>query len=165
MTTETKQPLHLDAAQGASEDRKGDVHNRTSTANRNSQRSDAPKATGAAGSAGWQSGGAKVVKTLPWGEEIYVEIPLIKRSLNKFYARHGKNPEGREYLEFSKFGPRPDDENETYSQKLRLYNPLHWAMIKHHVEGNLSRSIGWNLAKAERDLEAQLLKEAEAAAK
>ncbi len=105
----------------------------------------------------------KIVKTLPWGEEIYLEFPVIKKSLNHFYARHGKNAEGREYIEFSKFGPMPGDENKTYRQKLRLYNPLHWAAIKRYVERDLSSSIGWNLSKAERELEAMLLKEAETA--
>ena len=45
-----------------------------------------------------------VVKTLPWGEEIFLEIPLHKKSSNKFYARHGKTNEGKEYIEFSKQG-------------------------------------------------------------
>ncbi len=34
-------------------------------------------------------------KILPWGEEVYLEIPIIKKSANKFYARHGKTAEGR----------------------------------------------------------------------
>lgn len=50
------QGVDLDAAQGASEDRKGGVQDSTSTANRSSQRSDAPKADGGvAGSAGKQA--------------------------------------------------------------------------------------------------------------
>jgi thioredoxin reductase (NADPH) len=50
------QVMDLDAAQGANEDRKGDVQNSTSTADRSSQRSDAPKAeSGAASSAGGQT--------------------------------------------------------------------------------------------------------------
>ena len=39
----------------------------------------------------------KIIRTLPWGEEIYTEIPLHKKSANKFYARHGKTRDGREY--------------------------------------------------------------------
>lgn len=91
------------------------------------------------------------VKTLPWGEEIYLEIPLHKKSANKFYARHGKTSEGREYIEFSKFGPKPNTDGETYVQKLRLFNPEHWSQIKHYVEGELSHSIGWDLMAAEED--------------
>ena|SRR5436190_21900787 len=94
------------------------------------------------------------VKTLPWGEEVYLEIPLHKKSANKFYARHGKTSEGREYIEFSKFGPKPNTEGETYVQKLRLFNPGHWAQIKHYVEGDLSQSIGWDLAQAEAEFQA-----------
>jgi hypothetical protein len=97
---------------------------------------------------------AQTIKVLPWGEEIFLEIPISKKSLNKFYARHGKTTEGKEYIEFSKFGPMPNNENETYRQKLRLYNPVQWAQIKHYVEGELSRSIGWNLEEAQKDFEA-----------
>ncbi len=93
----------------------------------------------------------KVVKTLPWGDEIYKEIPLHKKSANKFYARHARNAEGREYIEFSKFGPIPSNETGTYSQKLRLFSPLQWAQIKHYVENELAHSIGWNLAAAEEE--------------
>jgi len=95
-------------------------------------------------------------KILPWGEEIYMEIPITKKSRNMFYARHGKTAEGREYLEFSKFGPKPNTENENYSQKLRIYNPLHWAAIKSLVEGELSSSIGWDLKATQRKFEALL---------
>src|SRR5260221_14661192 len=91
-------------------------------------------------------------KILPWGEEIYLEIPISSRSQNKFYAKHGKTVEGREYIEFSKFGPKPNTENETYSQKLRIFNPVHWATIKSLVEGDLAQSIGWDLAAAEKEL-------------
>lgn len=101
----------------------------------------------------------KILKTLPWGEEIYLEIPIFKKSANKFYARHGKTSEGKAYIEFSKFGPKPNTEGETYSQKLRIYNPVHWAMLKHWVEGDLARSIGWDLAEAQADFEAELAKE------
>ncbi len=101
---------------------------------------------------------SKTVKTLPWGEEIYKEVPIYSKSANKFYARHGKTSEGREYIEFSKFGPKPNTENETYSQKLRLYNPLHWAQIKHYVESELCQSIGWDVAAAEKEFEAALNK-------
>ena len=94
------------------------------------------------------------IKTLPWGGEIYLEIPLHKKSANKFYARHGKTGEGREYIEFSKFGPRPNTENETYSQKLRLFSPVQWVQLKHYVEGELAQSIGWNLIVAEEEFSA-----------
>jgi|SRR5579885_1123575 len=91
------------------------------------------------------------IKVLPWGTEIYLEIPLHKKSANKFYARHAKNAEGREYIEFSKFGPLPNKEDETYSQKLRLFSPVQWVQLKHYVEGQLSQSIGWDLAVAEKE--------------
>ena len=93
----------------------------------------------------------QAVKTLPWGEEIYVEIPLHKKSSNKFYARHGKTGEGREYIEFSKFGPKPNTDGERYVQKLRLFTPKQWAQIKHYVEGELANSIGWDIKTAERE--------------
>jgi hypothetical protein len=98
----------------------------------------------------------KVVKTLPWGEEIYLEIPLHKKSSNKFYARHGKTAEGREYLEFSKFGPKPNAEGESYSQKLRLFAPTQWAQLKHYVESDLVGSIGWDVNEAQKEFEASL---------
>jgi hypothetical protein len=101
----------------------------------------------------------KIVRTLPWGEEIYLEIPLHKKSANKFYARHGKTSEGREYIEFSKFGPKPNTEGESYMQKLRLYAPLQWAQIKHYVDGELANSIGWDLKTAQKEFEDSLLKE------
>lgn len=91
------------------------------------------------------------VKSLPWGGEIYLEIPLHKKSPNKFYARHGKTVEGRSYIEFSKFGPRPNTNGETYTQKLRLFNAVQWAQLKHYVEGELALSIGWDLKAAERE--------------
>ena len=93
------------------------------------------------------------IKTLPWGEEIYVELPIYKAS-NKFYARHGKTKEGKQYIEFSKFGPKPNAPSETYVQKFRLYHAKHWAAIKHYVEKDLSPSIGWNLDLAEQEFEA-----------
>jgi hypothetical protein len=96
------------------------------------------------------------VKVLPWGEEIYLEIPLNKKSANKFYARHGKTAEGRDYIEFSKFGPKPNTENETYSQKLRIFSPAQWATIKHHVEAELAGSAGWNLEEGQKEFEASL---------
>ncbi len=54
-------PLHLDAAQGASEKRKETYRRNTSSEYHSWQRSDAPRATGAAGWAGWQGGGAEGV--------------------------------------------------------------------------------------------------------
>jgi hypothetical protein len=87
------------------------------------------------------------IKVLPWGEEIYLEIPIHKnKSSNKFYARHGKTADGRQYIEFSKFGPKPNTENERYLQKLRLYSPEQWNQIKQFVESKLAPSIGWDLA-------------------
>ena len=100
------------------------------------------------------------VKVLPWGEEVYLEIPLHRKSSNKFYARHGKTSEGREYVEFSKFGPKPNTENETYSQKLRIFNPVQWVQLKHYVEGDLSSSVGWDLDAAQKTFEASLIEEA-----
>jgi hypothetical protein len=94
---------------------------------------------------------ATALKTLPWGEEIYVEIPLHKKSANKFYARHGKTGEGREYIEFSKFGPKPNTDGERYVQKLRLFTPKQWLQLKHYVEGELATSIGWDLPAAEKE--------------
>jgi len=102
----------------------------------------------------------QAVKVLPWGEEVYLEIPLHKKSANKFYARHGKTSEGREYVEFSKFGPKPNTENETYSQKLRIFNPVQWAQLKHYVENDLRVSAGWDLTAAQKTFEESLLEEA-----
>ncbi len=93
----------------------------------------------------------QAVKTLPWGEEIYVEIPLHKKSANKFYARHGKTSEGREYIEFSKFGPKPNTDGERYVQKLRLFTPAQWVQLKHYVEHELVGSIGWDIKTAEQE--------------
>lgn len=96
------------------------------------------------------------VKVLPWGEEVYLEIPLHGKSANKFYARHGKTSEGRQYIEFSKFGPRPNVEGETYSQKLRIFSPAQWAQLKHYAEGELAQSVGWDLDAAQEEFEAGL---------
>jgi hypothetical protein len=95
------------------------------------------------------------VKILPWGEEVHMEIAINKKSANKFYARHGRNADGKDYIEFAKFGPKPNTENETYSQKLRIFSPAQWATIKHHVEGELASSAGWDLEAAQKDFEAQ----------
>lgn len=103
----------------------------------------------------------QAVKVLPWGEKVHLEIPIFKKSANKFYARHGRTSEGRDYIEFSKFGPKPNTENETYSQKLRLFNPEHWAMIKHYAEGELAQSAGWDLVEAQKRFEASLKTEKE----
>jgi hypothetical protein len=102
------------------------------------------------------------IKTLPWGGEIYLEIPLHKRSANKFYARHGKTNEGREYIEFSKFGPVPNTEGERYLQKLRLFSAVQWVQLKYYVEGELAKSIGWDLADAKKVFEAAQRKAKEA---
>lgn len=99
----------------------------------------------------------KSVKVMPWGEEVYLEIPLHKKSANKFYARHGKTAKGREYVELSKFGPKPNTEGETYSQKLRLFSPAQWAQLKYYVEGDLADSIGWDIKAAEKDLADSLI--------
>lgn len=101
----------------------------------------------------------QAVKVLPWGEEVYLEIPLhSKKSTNKFYARHGKTSEGRGYVEFSKFGPKPNTDGETYSQKLRLFEPRQWAQLRHYVEGELSQAAGWDLNAAQKEFEASLSK-------
>jgi hypothetical protein len=103
------------------------------------------------------------IRTLPWGEEIYTEVSLMStKSQNKFYARHGKNAEGKEYVEFTKFGPRPNTENENYVQKLRLYSPRQWTQLMHCMEGELSASIGWDMHKARQDFEASLTQKPEA---
>lgn len=99
---------------------------------------------------------SQAVKVLPWGEEIYLEIPLNKKSINKFYARHGKTSTGKDYIEFSKFGPKPNTDNETYSQKLRLFSPMQWQQIKHYVEGELSQSAGWDLEAGQKEFEDSL---------
>ena len=92
------------------------------------------------------------IREFPWGGELYIEIPLNKKSANKFYARHGKTSEGREYLEFSKFGPIPNsDEGTSYIQKLRLFSALQWAQIKFYVETELAKSIGWDLSAADKE--------------
>jgi hypothetical protein len=96
------------------------------------------------------------VKVLPWGEEVHLEIPLHKKSANKFYARHGRTTEGRDYIEFSKFGPKPNTENETYMQKLRLFSPMQWAQVKHYVENELATSANWDLEQGRQDFEASL---------
>jgi hypothetical protein len=103
-------------------------------------------------------------KILPWGEEIYLELPIYKAA-SKFYARHGKTTAGKEYIEFAKFGSKPNMPGETYSQKFRLYNAKHWAAIKHYVEENLSASIGWDLTQAEQEFEAEQLKQDQPAPK
>lgn len=103
------------------------------------------------------------VKVLPWGEEIFLEIPIHKKSANKFYARHGKTSEGREFIEFSKFGPKPNTDGETYVQKLRLFQSEHWAQIKHYVEGDLSKSIGWDINAAHKAFEDSLIEPKKAA--
>jgi hypothetical protein len=83
------------------------------------------------------------VRVLPWGEEVYLEIPLHDRgSAHKFYARHGKTAEGREFIEFSKFGAVENTENKTYSQKLRFYSHEDWQKVA-GVTDELMRSIGW----------------------
>ncbi len=93
------------------------------------------------------------IKTFPWGGELYLEIALNKKSANKFYARHGKTNEGREYIEFSKFGPIPNGEGATYIQKLRLFTAVQWAQLKHYVEKELAFSIGWDIKAAEKEFE------------
>lgn len=94
---------------------------------------------------------SEAIKTFPWGGELYVEIPLNKKSSNKFYARHGKTGEGREYIEFSKFGPIPNsEEGTTYIQKLPLFSAEQWAQMKYFVENELAASIGWNIKDAEK---------------
>lgn len=103
----------------------------------------------------------QAVKVLPWGEEVYMEIPLHGNSANKFYARHGKTSEGREYIEFSKFGPKPDSDGEVYRQKLRLFSPVQWAQLEHYVEGELANSAGWDIATAKEEFAQILNKKAE----
>ena len=87
----------------------------------------------------------KVIKKLPWGEKIYLEVPIFKFR-NQMIARFGENAEGRKYIEISKFGPLPqgaikDGSKTTYSQKLRLYKPGHWGVIKKTTEETLFPAI------------------------
>lgn len=93
------------------------------------------------------------IKTLPWGEEVYLEIPLNKGSGNNFYARHSKSSEGREYIEFYKYGTKPGTDGERFVQKLKLFNPMQWLQLKHSLESELIGSIGWDLDQAQIELE------------
>ncbi len=93
------------------------------------------------------------IKTLPWGEEVYLEIPINKGSGNNFYARHSKSSEGHEYLEFYKYGTKPGTDGERFVQKLKLFNPMQWLQIKRSVESELIGSIGWDLDQAQIELE------------
>lgn len=94
------------------------------------------------------------IRSFPWGGHLFMEIPLHKKSANKFYARHGQTAEGYDYIEFSKFGPRPNTEHDVYNQKLRLFSAVQWIQLKHYVEHELTESIGWDLAKAETEYKA-----------
>jgi len=107
----------------------------------------------------------KPIKTLSWGEKIYLEIPIFKFR-NQLIARYGENAEGRKYIEFSKFGPLPDGAQRitvnavprnTYSQKLRLYKPSHWGKIKHIAETTLFPSIGWKISGTVSEVELSIL--------
>ena len=92
------------------------------------------------------------IKTFPWGGELYLELQLNKKSPNKFFARHGKTGEGREYIEFSKYGPIPNsEEGVTYIQKLRLYTVKQWSQLKYFVEHELASSIGWDVLAADKE--------------
>jgi hypothetical protein len=93
------------------------------------------------------------IKTLPWGEEVYLEVPLNKGSGNSFYARHSKSSEGREYIEFYKYGTKPGTDGERFVQKLKLFNPMQWLQIKRSLESELISSIGWDLDQAQVELE------------
>lgn len=91
------------------------------------------------------------IKTFPWGGELYMEVQLNKKSSNRFYARHGKTGEGREYIEFSKYGPIPNsEEGVTYIQKLRLYSVKQWSQLKYFVEHELAASIGWDVLASDK---------------
>lgn len=98
----------------------------------------------------------KPIKTLSWGEEVYLEIPIYKYR-NQFMARYGKNVDGKEYIEFSKFGPLPQGATReqkatkigTYSQKLRIYKAAHWGKIKDITENTLFPAIGWTSEDSE----------------
>ncbi len=99
------------------------------------------------------------IKTLPWGEEVYLEIPLRQGTGSNFYARHGKSPEGSEYLEFYKFGTKPGTDGERFVQKLKLFHPAQWLQLRQSVEDQLLDSIGWDLEEAKAELEAQAIAE------
>ena len=105
-----------------------------------------------------------VIKTLPWGEKIFLEIPIFKFR-NQMMARYGESAEGRKFIEFSKFGPLPEGakantttkRSGTYSQKLRLYKPSHWGKIKYIAETTLFPAIGWSKAASQSDVELSVL--------
>lgn len=105
-----------------------------------------------------------VLKTLPWGEKIFLEIPIFKFR-NQLIARYGANAEGRKFIEFSKFGPLPEGakikvtekSKGTYSQKLRLYKPSHWGKIKHIAETALFPAIGWTKSSTQSGVELSVL--------
>lgn len=103
------------------------------------------------------------IKTLAWGDKIFIEIPIYKFR-NQLIARFGENIEGRQYIEFSKFGPLPEGakkspevNNGTYSQKLRIYKPTHWGKIKHIAETILFPAIGWKTSNTVSEVELAIL--------
>lgn len=106
------------------------------------------------------------IKILPWGEEIYLEIPVFKYR-NQMYARYGKNSNEREFIEFSKFGPLPNGVSreisgktvKSYSQKLRIYKPSHWGRIKYIMESTLFPAIGWKISNAQADVELSVIQQ------
>lgn len=106
----------------------------------------------------------KPIKILPWGDKIYLEIPIY-RFRNQMMARFGENAEGRRYIEISKFGPLPDGAKQkintqalgTYSQRLRIYKPSHWGTIKHIIETTLLPAIGWKKEAMQSNVEFSIL--------
>jgi|GEM_PF-774363 len=106
----------------------------------------------------------KPIKTLPWGEKVFLEIPIFKYR-NQLLARYGENVEGRKYIEFSKFGPLPagakrsssKQQSGTYSQRLRIYKPHHWGTIKHVCETTLFPAIGWSKNSSQTQIELSVL--------
>lgn len=101
---------------------------------------------------------SKPIKTLSWGDKIYLEVPIYKYR-NQLIARYGETADGKKYIEFSKFGPLPNGatakvkSSSTYSQKLRLYKPSHWGTIKHITESTLFPAIGWKKSDSQTDIE------------
>lgn len=88
------------------------------------------------------------IRTLDWGEKIYLEIPIFKY-VHQFFAQYGENADGQEYIEFYKFGPMGGDGEGFYRQRMRLYKPYHWTKIKEIVKDELAPAIGWSLSEEE----------------
>lgn len=85
------------------------------------------------------------IRVFPWGGELYKEVNLNPKSVNKLYVRHGKTAEGLEYIEVSKYGPILGGDGTTYIQKLRIHSLRQWEQIKEVIDGEMADSIGWDI--------------------